>query len=205
MIADVCKFDVIMTAIIIPKGFKITPKQFDELAENNTDVRMELTAQGELIVMPPTGGTAGWKNASISAQLYNWVMKSKTGKSFDSSTQFILPNGARRSPDAAWVSSEKWNTLTPKEQDSFPPLSPEFVVELVSPSDLKNQRYKNLQEKMQEYLDNGVKLGWLIEPKARKVEVYRQGQTVEILQTPKSLSGEDILQGFVLDLEVIWS
>jgi len=194
-----------MTAIIIPKGFKVTPEQFDELAITNTNVRMELTAQGELIIMPPTGGTAGWKNASISAQLYNWAIKSKTGKSFDSSTEFILPNGARRSPDAAWLRLERWNALTPKEQDGFPPIAPDFVIELVSPSDLRNQRYEELQQKMQEYLDNGVRLGWLIEPKARKVEIYRQGQAVEIRQTPNSLSGEDVLPGFVLDLDPIWS
>lgn len=194
-----------MTAITIPQGFKVTPEQFDELAASNTDVRMELTAQGELIVMPPTGGTAGWRNASISAQLYNWAAEERSGKSFDSSTEFNLPGGSRRSPDASWVRLERWNALTPEQQDGFPPIAPDFVIELVSPSDLTNQRYEDLQQKMQEYMSSGVRLGWLIEPRAKTVEIYRQGQAVEILQSPKTLSGEDVLLGFVLDLEPIWS
>jgi Uma2 family endonuclease len=194
-----------MTAITIPQGFKVTAKQFDELAASNTDVRMELTAQGELIIMPPTGGTAGRKNARITTQLTAWADREGSGIAFDSSTEFTLPNGARRSPDTAWVKLDRWNVLTPEEQDGFPPIAPDFVIELVSPSDLKNQRYEDLQEKMQEYLDNGVRLGWLIEPKTQKVEIYRPGQAVEILQSPKTLSGEDVLPGLVLDLEPIWS
>jgi Uma2 family endonuclease len=194
-----------MSAIIIPHRFQVTPEQFDELAITNREVRMERTAEGELIIMPPTGGTAGWKNASISAQLYNWAIQNRTGISFDSSTQFILPNGARRSPDAAWVQLKRWNTLNPDAQDSFPPLAPDFVIELVTPSDLKNQRYEDLQQKMQEYLNNQVRLGWLIEPRAKTVEIYRLEQAVEILPSPKTLSGEDVLPGFVLDLERIWS
>jgi Uma2 family endonuclease len=194
-----------MTAITIPQGFKVTPEQFDELAIANNDVRMELTAQGELIVMAPTGGTAGWRNASICAQLYNWAIEDKSGKSFDSSTEFTLPSGARRSPDASWLTLERWNALSPEQQDGFPPVAPDFVIELVSPSDLTNQRYEDLQQKMQEYLDDGVRLGWLIEPKAKTVEIYRQGQAVEILQNPTTLGGEDVLPGFVLDLETIWS
>lgn len=194
-----------MTAITIPPGFQVTPQQFDELAASNTDVRMELTAQGELIVMPPTGGTAGRKNARLTTQLTVWADREGSGMAFDSSTEFTLPGGSRRSPDAAWLKLERWNDLTPKEQDGFPPVAPDFVVELVSPSDLTNQRYEDLQEKMREYLENGVRLGWLIEPKAQKVEIYRQGQAVEILQSPKTLKGEDVLPGFVLDLEPIWS
>jgi Uma2 family endonuclease len=194
-----------MTAIIIPQGFKVTPQQFDELAISNMDVRMELTAQGELITMPPTGGSAGRRNFNLYLDLGYWNRSTQLGVAFDSSTTFILPNGARRSPDAAWIQLERWNALTPEAQDGFPPVAPDFVIELVSPSDLKNQRYEDLQQKMQEYLDNGVRLGWLIEPRARKVEIYRLGQAVEILQSPKALSGEDILPGFVLELEPIWN
>ena len=194
-----------MTAITIPKGFKVTPRQFDELAYANTDVRMELTSQGDLIVMPPTGGTSGRRNARLTTQLTVWTDRDGTGECFDSQTGFILPNGARRLPDAAWVANERWNALTPEEQEGFPPIAPDFVIELVSPSDLKNQRYEDLQSKMQEYLDNGVWLGWLIEPKTQTVEIYRQGQAVKVLQSPKTLSGEDVLPGFVLDLETIWS
>ncbi len=194
-----------MTAITIPEGFRVTPGQFDELAVSNTDVRMELTAQGELITMPPTGGTAGRRNFRLNQQLANWAERDETGIGFDSSTIFVLPNGARRSPDAAWVTLERWNLLTPEQQDGFPPIAPDFVIELVSPSDLRNQRYEDLQQKMQEYLDNEVRLGWLIEPKTQKVEIYRREQAVEIIHCPKTLSGEDVLPSFVLDLEPIWS
>ncbi len=194
-----------MTAITIPEGFRVTPGQFDELAVSNTDVRMELTAQGELITMPPTGGTAGRRNFRLNQQLANWAERDGTGIGFDSSTIFVLPNGARRSPDAAWVTLERWNLLTPEQQDGFPPIAPDFVIELVSPSDLRNQRYEDLQQKMQEYLDNEVRLGWLIEPKTQKVEIYRREQAVEIIHCPKTLSGEDVLPSFVLDLEPIWS
>lgn len=193
-----------MTAVTIPNYFKVTPQQFDELAYFNTDVRMELTAQGELIVMPPTGGTAGRKNRRLIQQLGIWTDRDGTGESFDSSTTFLLPNGAKRSPDCSWVKLERWNALTPEEQDGFSPVAPDFVIELISPSDLKNQRYEDLQQKMQEYLNNGVRLGWLIEPKAKTVEIYRRGQVVK-LQHPKTLSGEDVLPGFILNLEPIWS
>lgn len=194
-----------MIAVTIPKGFRATPKQFDELAYSNTDVRMELTAQGELIVMPPTGGSAGKRNFNLYLDLGFWNRSTQLGVAFDSSTIFVLPNGARRSPDTAWVKLERWNTLTSEQQDGFPPLAPDFVIELVSPSDLKNQRYEDVTEKMQEYLDNGVKLGWLIEPRTQTVEIFRMGQVVEILQKPKTLSGEGVLPGFVLDLGPIWS
>lgn len=193
-----------MIAITIPKGFKVTPEQFDQLAIANTDVPMELTAQGELITMSPTGGTAGRKNARLTTQLTTWADQEGSGISFDSSTIFILPNGARRSPDAAWMRLDRWNTLTPEQQDGFPPLAPDLVIELVSPSDLQKQRYEDLQEKMREYIDNGVRLGWLIEPRTQKVEVYLPEQAVEILLSPKTLSGEDVLPGFILNLEPIW-
>lgn len=151
----------------------------------------------------------------------NWTDKDKTGIGFDSSTVFILPNGARKSPDASWLKLDRWSQLTPDQQDGFPPIVPDFVIELVSPSDLKNQRYSDLQDKMtsdpastegarerarmQEYLANGVKLGWLIEPKGKTVEIYRQGQAAEVLQNPQSLSGEKVLSGFILDLTYIFN
>jgi Uma2 family endonuclease len=194
-----------MNAIKIPTGFKVTPEQFDELAVSNSEVRMELTAEGKLIVMPPTGGTAGRKNFKLNVLFGVWVEQDGTGVGFDSSTIFVLPNGARRSPDVAWVRLERWNALTPEQQDGFSPIAPDFVIELVSPSDLKSQRYEDLQRKMQEYLDNGVRLGWLIEPSTKTVEIYRLEKAVEILQSPKALRGEDVLSGFTLDLEPIWS
>ena len=193
-----------MEAIAIPKGFKVTPEQFEQLAEAEQLARMELTKDGELIVMSPTGGTAGRKNRLLTQQIGNWTDRDGTGEVFDSSTVFILPNGARKSPDVSWIELTRWNQLTSAQQDGFPSLAPDFVIELVSPSDLKNQRYEDLQAKMQEYLDNGVRLGWLIEPSAKIVEIYRIGKQVEILNTPQTLLGEDVLPGFVLDLSSIF-
>ncbi len=193
-----------MEAIAIPKGFKVTPEQFEQLAFTEQLARMELTKNGELIIMSPTGGTAGRKNSRLTQQLRNWADQDGTGEVFDSSTVFVLPNNARKSPDVSWIKLERWHQLTQKQQDGFPPIAPDFVIELVSPSDLKNQRYEDLQAKMQEYLDNGVKLGWLIEPQGKTVEIYRLGQPVEVLNNPQTLSGEDILPGFILDLSQIF-
>jgi Uma2 family endonuclease len=189
----------------IPQGFRITPEQFEQLADIEQSARLELTASGELIVMSPTGGTAGRKNSRLTQKLRNWADQNGQGEVFDSSTVFVLPSGARRSPDVSWIELKRWNQLTPAQQDGFPPLAPDFVIELVSPSDLKSQRYKDLQAKMQEYLDNGVKLGWLIEPSAKTVEIYRSGQQVEILNNPQTLSGENILPEFTLDLTEIFA
>ena len=193
-----------MEAIAMPKGFKVTPEQFEQLAQAEQLARMELTKDGELIVMSPTGGEAGRKNRRLTQQIGIWTDRDGTGEAFDSSTVFVLPNGARRSPDVSWIKLERWNTLTLKEKQGFPPLAPDFVIELVSPSDVKNQRYEDLQAKMQEYLDNGVRLGWLIEPEAKTVEIYRVGQQVEILNNPQTLSGEDVLPGLILDLSEIF-
>jgi Uma2 family endonuclease len=193
-----------METISVPKGFRITPEQFEQLAYAEQLARMELTKDGELIIMSPTGGTAGRKNSRLTQQIRNWADQDGKGEVFDSSTVFILPNGARRSPDVSWIKLERWNQLTPVQQDGFPPLAPDFVIELVSPSDLKNQRFADLQEKMREYLDNGVQLGWLIEPAAKIVEIYKLEQTVEIVKNPQTLSEESILPGFILDLSNIF-
>jgi len=208
-----------MEAIAIPRGFRVTPEQFEQLAYIEQLARLELTKTGELIVMSPTGGEAGEKNFNLYIDLGIWNRQTRLGKAFDSSTVFVLPNGARRSPDVSWVKLERWDALTPQEKRGFPPIAPDFAIKLVSPSDLKNQRYEDLQAKMtsdpaptqgarecarmQEYLDNGVKLGWLIEPEAKTVEIYRVGQQVEILNNPTTLSGEDVLSGFSLDLSEI--
>ncbi|NJK56087.1 MAG: Uma2 family endonuclease [Pleurocapsa sp. SU_5_0] len=193
-----------METISVPKGFKVTPEQFEQLAYAEQLARMELTKDGELIVMSPTGGEAGRKNRRLTQQIGNWTDRDGTGEAFDSSTVFILPNGARRSPDVSWIKLDKWNVLTLKEKQGFPPIVPDFIIELVSPSDLKNQRYKDLQAKMQEYINNGVQLGWLIEPEAKTVEIYRIGNPVEILKNPQTLSGENILPGFILNLNEIF-
>ena len=193
-----------MEAIAIPQGFKVTPEQFEQLADAKQIARMELTKDGELIVMSPTGGEAGRKNRRLTQQIGVWTDRDGTGEAFDSSTVFVLPNGARRSPDVSWIKNERWNGLTLKEKQGFPPIAPDFVIELVSPSDVKNQRYEDLQAKMKEYLDNGVKLGWLIEPSAKTVQIYRLNKQVEILNNPQSISGENVLPGFTLDLSEIF-
>jgi Uma2 family endonuclease len=193
-----------MATISVPKGFKVTPEQFEQLADAEQLARMELTKDRELIIMSPTGGTAGRKNFNLYLDLGNWNRQTKLGEAFDSSTIFTLPNGARRSPDVSWIKLDRWNQLTEAQQDGFPPIAPDFMIELVSPSDLKSQRYEDLQAKMLEYLDNGVQLGWLIESAAKTVEIYRPGKQVEVLNHPQTLSGENVLPGFVLDLREIF-
>ena len=186
--------------VTIPQSFKVTHEQFKELASANRDLRLERTEEGELIIMAPTGSETGKRNTDIIGQLWFWNRRTKLGVVFDSSTGFNLPNGADRSPDASWIKLSRWEALTAEEQKGFAPICPDFVVELRSASD----NMKPLREKMQEYIKNGAKLGWLIDRKNRKVEVYRQGFDVEILDNPASLSGEDVLPGFVLDLAEVW-
>ena len=189
--------------IAIPKGFRITPEQFDQLAQVEQLSKIELTERGELIVMSPTGGEAGEKNFNLYIDLGIWNRQTKLGKAFASSTVFVLPNGARRSPDVSWMRLDRWETLTSQEKQGFPPIAPDFAIELVSPSNLKSQRYEELQAKMQEYLENGVQLGWLIDLSAKTVEIYQVGQPVEVLNNPKTLSGRNVLPGFILDLSEI--
>jgi Uma2 family endonuclease len=173
---------------------RITHEQFQELCQTNPDLRLELTATGELIAMPPTGWESGTQNFDVSGQLWAWNRQAKLGMAFDSSTGFTLPNGAIRSPDVAWVRQERLDALNP-DPNTFLPLAPDFVIELRSATD----RLKPLQEKMQEYMDNGVQLGWLLNAKDKVVEIYRAGKNIEVLYSPISLSGENILPGFILD------
>ncbi len=183
-------------------ALRVTPEQFAALAAANRELRLERTATGELIVNPPTGGNTGKRNWNIAGELYLWWRNAEEpGEAFDSSTGFELPNGANRSPDAAWISQTRWDSLTPEEQDSFIPLCPDFVVELRS----KNDTLKDLRAKMEEYRENGAKLGWLIDPKNKRVEIYRPGQAVEVLENPSSLSGETVLPGFSLSLKRVWA
>ena len=179
---------------------EMTDEQFFELCQNNRELRFERTANGELIIMPPTGGETGNRNGRLNQQLFNWSDIDGSGIVFDSSTCFKLPNGADRSPDASWIKLERWDALTDEEKQKFPPICPDFVIELLSPSD----SLKTTQEKMQEYIDNGVGLGILINRKSRQVEIYRPGKEVEVLDSPATVSGEDVLKGFVLNLGMIW-
>lgn len=179
---------------------KLTNEQFEQLAAANQDLSLELTAKGELIIMPPTGGETGERNFEISGQFWYWNRQNYLGKAFDSSTGFRLPNGATRSPDLAWITIEKWEKLTLEQKKKFLPLCPDFAIELVSETD----EVTDTQIKMQEYINNGLRLGWLINPKTRTVEIYRPNQTVEVLNSPPTLSGENVLPGFVLNLQLIW-
>ena len=181
-------------------SFPITDEQFYDLCQDNRDLRFERNAKGDLVIMPPTGGETGNRNIEIAYQVQSWSRSNKSGIAFDSSTGFKLPNGADRSPDAAWIPLEKWQKLTEKERQRFVALCPDFVIELRS----KTDSLKPLQDKMKEYIENGTRLGWLINRQDRQVEIYRQGKEVEILDYPQTLSGEDILLGFVLDLKLIW-
>ncbi|MGB3535933.1 MAG: Uma2 family endonuclease [Microcoleaceae cyanobacterium] len=178
----------------------LTDEQFWQLCRDNDDLQFERTATGELIIMPPTGGTTSERNADLVYQIKAWNRKYKLGKVFDSNGCFKLPNGDERAPDASWVKLERWNALTPEEQDKFPPLCPDFVVELMSLSDSLSKT----QNKLQEYMENGAQLGWLINRKQKQIEIYRPQQQPEILTHPDTVSGENILPGFILDLSTIW-
>lgn len=190
-----------ITTLSLPSSMQLTQEAFLELVAANPDLQLERTSTGELVIMPPTGGETGDRNSEINFQLRVWNKKTQLGKVFGSSTGFILPNGATRAPDASWIKRDRWEALTPEQREAFPPLCPDFVVELRSPTD----NLKKLQAKMQEYLEQGTQLGWLIDPKTKQVEIYRLGRDKEVLDRPTTLSGEDILPGFILDLQPIFN
>jgi Uma2 family endonuclease len=179
---------------------EMTDDQFFEFCQLNRDLRIERTPKGELIIMSPAGSETGNRNFDLIVQLGIWTRQDGTGIGFDSSTGFTLPNGATRSPDAAWIKLERWNAIPPEQQVKFAPICPDFVVELRSPSD----NLQPLKDKLQEYIDNGTSLGLLIDRKNRKVYIYRPQKEVECLDNPSTLSGDPLLTGFVLDLSKIW-
>jgi Uma2 family endonuclease len=181
-------------------AINLTDDQLFELCQLNRDWRIEYTAQGELIVMPPTGGETGSQNAEITFQVQLWTRGNQTGVAFDSSTGFKLPNGASRSPDAAWVRRSRLAGLTREQKQKFLPLCPDFAIELRSPTD----HLQAVLDKMQEYLDNGAQLGWLLDPLTRRVHVYRPQGPPEILEAPNTVSADPLLPGFALDLRKIW-
>lgn len=182
------------------QSIELNDEQFYQLCRNNPDLRFERNSDGDLLIMSPTGGETGNRNIEIAYQLQAWSRQNKLGKAFDSSTGFKLPNGANRSPDASWITIAKWNSLTDEQKQKFLPLCPDFAIELLSPSD----KLSKTQAKMQEYLDNGMQLGWLINPQSQQVEIYRQGKQVEIQDRPDSLLAGSILPEFNLDLQSIW-
>ena len=181
-------------------SLEMTEEQFLQLCSDNGDLRLELTAKRELIIMPPTGGTTSNRNSELNYHLAGWSRQDGTGIVFDSNGGFTLPNGAVRAPDASWILLSRWETLTPAQQDRFAPICPDFVIELRSPSD----GLRDVQGKMAEYIENGTRLGWLIDPQQRRVHIYHPGQPVEILEEPDSVPGDPVLPGFVLYLKAIW-
>jgi Uma2 family endonuclease len=189
--------------LIVPPNvrLRISDKGFWRLCQENPDLRLERTEKGVVEIMPPTSGGTGARNAKLTAQVVLWAATNSTGTAFDSSAGFRLPNGATRSPDTSWIPNQRWNALTTAEQDEkFSPICPDFVIELRSRSDRSK---KKLQDKMHEYLAQGAHLGWLIDPRKGTVEIYRGGRPMETLVRPATLSGEDVLPGFVLDLKGI--
>ena len=184
----------------MPRGFALSDDEFFELCRANQELRMERTAEGEIIIMPPTGGETGNRNHALNGQLYIWTKQDTSGSAFDSSTGFKLPNRADRLPDAAWIRRERLAQLTAEQKRKFLPLCPDFVVELVLPTD----KLADGKAKMEEYLANGAQLGWLIDPDERRVYVYRPHVPVEVLENPESVAGDPELPGFVLQLAEIW-
>ena len=184
----------------LPSIKSMSVEQFYEFCQANRDLRIERSASGEVIIMPPAFSDTGNRNIKIAQQLANWAEQDGTGETFDSSAGFTLPNGATRSPDASWIKLERWNALSEEQKASFAPICPDFVIELRSKSDTLS----GLQDKMQEYIDNGASLGLLIDRKNRKVYIYRPNQEPEILDNPETVSGDPVLPGFALRMAKIW-
>jgi Uma2 family endonuclease len=180
---------------------ELSDEQFYQLCLRNPDLRFERSATGELIIMSPTGSDTSENNFSLYLALGNWNLKTKLGHCFESNGGFTLPNGAVRVPDMSWIRNDRYEALSKADRARFAPICPDFVMELMSPSD----DLKVVQAKMREYIANGAQLGWLINPEAKQVEIYRPGQEMELLEAPQTLSGEDVLPGFELDLAFIWA
>ncbi len=191
-----------MTALVVNlrPTIDLTDEQFFHLCQNNPELRFERTAKGELVIMSPTGSGTGKRNADLTTDVNIWNRQTNLGVVFDSSTGFKLPNGADRSPDVAWVLNDRWNALTPEQQERFAPIAPDFVIELRS----KTDSLETLEAKMQEYIENGARLGWLLDPQTPQVKIYRPGQPIETISSPATLSGEDVLPGFVLDVNRVF-
>jgi Uma2 family endonuclease len=183
-----------------PLATKVSDEEFAELCRLNPELQIERTSEGELVIVAPTGGKTGLRNAKLTLAFGLWAESIGTGQSFDSSTLFSLPNGARRSPDLSWIRNERWEALSPEQQEQFPPLCPDFMIELRS----KTDSLESLTEKMEEYIANGAQLGWLIDLFERKVHIYRPGMAAEILNDPETVSGEPLLKGFVLQVRALW-
>lgn len=179
---------------------KMNDDEFFEFCQRNKKMRIEMDKHGAITIMPPTGSETGKRNFKLAVKFGNWVEKDGTGEGFDSSTGFRLPNGAKRSPDLSWMTLKKWSAISAAKRKKFAPVCPDFVVELRSETD----SLRKLQNKMREYIENGASLGWLIDATTRKIYVYRPNTEVKTLENPNEISGEPLLQGFVLNLKEIW-
>ncbi len=184
---------------VLPEEGRFTAADFAAFCGENPDLRIEMTSEGEMIIMLPVGPTGSNRNFVLNGRFFAWAEKDPTGIAFDATAGFTLPNGAERSPDASWIRLDRWEALTKDEQEAFSPICPDFVVELRSRTD----RLKKLQNKMEEYIENGAQLGWLIDPIKKKVHVYRPDALVEILDNPMEISGDPLLKEFILKLEGI--
>jgi Uma2 family endonuclease len=189
---------VISPVILNLDRVQLSDEQFYQLCQNNRELKFERNTHGELTIMSPVGGESGNREAEFIIDLGIWNRQTQLGYTFSSSTIFKLPNGGDRSPDAAWIKKESWENLTPEQRRKFPPIAPDFVIELRSATD----ELEPLRRKMLEYLDAGVKLGWLINPQQQQVEIYRLKKPVELRNIPTELSGEEILPGFSLSLSI---
>jgi Uma2 family endonuclease len=178
----------------------MSDEEFLAFCRANPELRIEQTAEGELIVMPPAGSETGGQNFTLAGLFFIWVRADGTGKGFDSSAGFTLPNGAKRSPDVSWVRRDRWEALSPEERKRFAPICPDFVVELRSPTD----DLEELQAKLEEYLENGAQLGWIIDPLEQQVHIYRPGEPVLCLEDPATVAGDPLLPGFSLGLKEVW-
>lgn len=199
---DVDTAEEAQVALTLPSphtGLRVSPEAFWNLCAANPGLRLTRTSRGELFAMPPAGSESGKRNFSLCGQLWAWVRASGLGVGFDSSAGFTLPNGFVHAPDASWVARERWDALPPEQRQRFAPVCPDFVAELMSPSDRRGET----RERLAEFLGQGARLGWLIDPKAGEVEIHRPGRPAEVLSRPQALSGEDVLPGFVLDLKGI--
>ena len=182
------------------RALEMTEDQLAQLSSDNSDLRLELTADRELIIMPPVFSEGGWQELEVAAQAFIWAKQDGTGRSFGPNAGFTLPNGAVRAPDVSWIPLSRWEALSDAERYGFAKICPDFVVELRSQSD----SLREVQRKMAEYMENGARLGWLIDPQNRRVHVYRPGQPVEILEEPTDVPADPVPPGFVLDLSAIW-
>ncbi len=178
----------------------ITDEYFNQLCALNPELKLETNNEGDLIIMSPTGSETGRRNLDLAGQFWYWNKQYKLGVVFDSSTGFTLSSGAKRSPDVSWIALDRWNSLTLEEKRGFAPIAPDFVLELTSPTD----DLLTVQKKMAEYMSNGVRLGWLINPEDKQVEIYSLGKAKKVLDHPDTLANDDVLPGLVIELETIW-